>query len=371
MTPASPLDVEVMGEGPDLVLLHGGSGSRDDLAALRARLEPGRRVIAPDQRAHGRSPDLGELTYAAMAADTAALLDGLGSRGADIVGWSDGGIIGLFLARDRPDLVGRLVAISANVSSAPPAPAAMSEKSRAWIAAATAVELPMPAVREDRPGAADEWPSIVAKLRTMWLDEPGIDLADLDRISAPILYLAGDHDAIRTDHTVAMAAATPGATLAIVPGVGHGLAQERVDEVAAIVERFLGLRSPIRELRVALTVDDHPGALAFYRDALGLHEIADWSTPAGKVTVLDAGRATLELLDHAQAATVDDLEVGRRVSGTIRLALEVDDSVAMSERLIAAGATHVGGPVVTPWRDRSVRIAAPDGLQLTLFTVVD
>ena len=76
----------------------------------------------------------------------------------------------------------------------------------------------------------------------------------------------------------------------------------------------------VTELRVALTVQDFGQALAFCRDALGLGQLADWSSGAGRVVVLDAGRATLELLDHAQAKTVDAIEAGRRVSGTVRLA---------------------------------------------------
>ena len=77
----------------------------------------------------------------------------------------------------------------------------------------------------------------------------------------------------------------------------------------------------VTELRVALTVQDFDGALRFYRDALGLEQIADWSSETGRVIVLEAGRATLELLDEAQAATVDAIEAGSRVSGTVRLAL--------------------------------------------------
>ena len=124
----------------------------------------------------------------------------------------------------------------------------------------------------------------------------------------------------------------------------------------------------VTELRVALTVQDFEGALAFYRDALGLTQIADWSTDDGRVVVLEAGRATLELFDEAQAEMVDLIEAGRRVSGTVRLALEVADSEATARRLVAAGAEAVAPPVTTPWGDRNARIRAPDGMQLTLFT---
>jgi len=126
----------------------------------------------------------------------------------------------------------------------------------------------------------------------------------------------------------------------------------------------------VTELRVAVTVSDFARALAFYRDAVGLRQIADWSSDRGKVVVLDAGRATLELLDQAQAELVDEIEAGRRVGGTVRLALEVGDSDAASDRLVAAGAERVAPPVTTPWGDRNARVRAPDGMQLTLFTTL-
>ena len=124
----------------------------------------------------------------------------------------------------------------------------------------------------------------------------------------------------------------------------------------------------VTELRVALTVQDFGQALAFYRDTLGLEQLADWSSETGRVVVLDAGRATLELLDDAQAETVDTIEAGRRVSGAVRLALQVADSEDIAERLVAAGAVRVAPAVVTPWGDRNARVQAPDGMQLTLFT---
>jgi methylmalonyl-CoA/ethylmalonyl-CoA epimerase len=124
----------------------------------------------------------------------------------------------------------------------------------------------------------------------------------------------------------------------------------------------------VQELRVVLTVADFQQALAFYRDALGLEQIADWSTEVGQVVLLDAGRARLELFDEAQAATVDRIEAGRRVSGAVRLAFEVTDSDSSAQRLIAAGAEEVATPVSTPWGDRNARIRSPDGMQLTLFT---
>ena len=110
---------------------------------------------------------------------------------------------------------------------------------------------------------------------------------------------------------------------------------------------------------MALTVPDFDEALAFYRDALGLAQIADWSTEGGRVILLEAGRATLELFDEAQAETVDLIEAGRRVSGTVRFALQVADSESTAERLVAAGAERVATPVTPPWGGRN----APSGLR--------
>jgi catechol 2,3-dioxygenase-like lactoylglutathione lyase family enzyme len=124
----------------------------------------------------------------------------------------------------------------------------------------------------------------------------------------------------------------------------------------------------VSELRVVLTVSDFDGALAFYRDALGLEQLADWSSDGGRVVLLNAGRATLELFDEAQAEAVDAIEAGRRVSGTVRIALEVPDSEATAQRLVAAGADEVAPAVTTPWGDRNARVQTPDGMQLTLFT---
>jgi len=124
----------------------------------------------------------------------------------------------------------------------------------------------------------------------------------------------------------------------------------------------------VTELRVALTVAEFEKAVAFYGEALGLEQLADWSDDHGRVIVFSAGRATLELFDEAQAARVDAIEAGRRVSGTVRLAVEVADSEEMARRLVAAGAEQVGRSVLTPWGDRNARVEAPEGMQLTLFS---
>jgi lactoylglutathione lyase len=127
------------------------------------------------------------------------------------------------------------------------------------------------------------------------------------------------------------------------------------------------------ELRLVLTVDDFDQALDFYRDALGLPEREAWQAEGedARIAILDAGRATLELVNEAQAAAIDRVEVGERVAGPVRVAFEVADSEATAARLVRAGGEQLAEPVTTPWNDRNVRLRAPDGLQLTLFSLVD
>lgn len=122
------------------------------------------------------------------------------------------------------------------------------------------------------------------------------------------------------------------------------------------------------EFRIALTVEEYDEALRFYRDGLGLQVEESWERPDGSGTILDAGRATLEVLSTAMTETVDRIEAGGRVSGAVRFAIKVDDPAAVGQKLVAAGAEPVGGPVETPWGDTNVRVRAPDGMQLTLFT---
>ena len=117
---------------------------------------------------------------------------------------------------------------------------------------------------------------------------------------------------------------------------------------------------------MCVTAPDYDEALRFYRDVLGLKEVAAFSSEDGHVTILEAGRATLELLDPTHAAFVDEVEVGRR-SQHIRLALEVDDSTEVTQQLEATGARVIAEPTRTPWNSLNARLEGPAGLQLTLF----
>ena len=128
---------------------------------------------------------------------------------------------------------------------------------------------------------------------------------------------------------------------------------------------------PIRELRIALTTSDYERLVKFYCDGLGIEPAAIWDNGQGQALVLNMGKATLEIFDEAQAETIDQIEVGRRISGQIRLAIQVPDLKTTMEQLIAHGAIMVHSPVTTPWGDYNVRLQDPDGMQITLFQTND
>jgi catechol 2,3-dioxygenase-like lactoylglutathione lyase family enzyme len=124
----------------------------------------------------------------------------------------------------------------------------------------------------------------------------------------------------------------------------------------------------VSQLRLVVETDDFEAAVAFYRDALGLPVELDLEGAGGEhVMILDAGRATLELSNPAQVAMIDEVEVGRRVAPRLRVAFEVDDAAAATDRAVTAGADLVAAPTVTPWDSLNSRLEAPAGLQLTLF----
>ena len=125
---------------------------------------------------------------------------------------------------------------------------------------------------------------------------------------------------------------------------------------------------PVRQMRLVVTAQDYDEALAFYRDTLGLPQEAAFSSEGGRVVILDAGRATLELADPIHAEYIDEVEVGRRVAGHIRVAFEVDSSVVTTQLLMAAGAQVLAPPTPTPWNSVNARLEGPAGLQLTLFS---
>ena len=127
----------------------------------------------------------------------------------------------------------------------------------------------------------------------------------------------------------------------------------------------------VHEMRLVVTAENYEEALRFYRDVLGLKERAAFASEGGHVTILEAGTATLELADLRHAAFIDEVEVGRRVAGHIRVAFKVDDSAGLTQTLEQGGATVLAGARQTPWKSMNSRLEAPAGLQLTLFTELD
>jgi catechol 2,3-dioxygenase-like lactoylglutathione lyase family enzyme len=127
----------------------------------------------------------------------------------------------------------------------------------------------------------------------------------------------------------------------------------------------------VSELRLVVTAPDYEEALRFYRDVLGLTERAAYSSPGGRVTILEAGRATLELADPPHAAYIDEVEVGHRAAGPIRVAFGVADTPAATAALAAAGAEVIAPPTRTPWHSLNSRLRGAAGLQLTLFADLD
>ncbi len=208
------------GAGRPLVLLHGGGNSiagsfGHQIEAFAARHE----VIGIEQVGQGHSPDVaGPLTYDGMAGDTAALLAQLHVTEADIVGWSDGGIIGLILAVRHPELVRRLVVSGANVDPLSMDPAAARDMAK-----------PL-----DKP--FDE------KLRLLWLNSPRaneLTFAMLGGVHRRVLVMSGDHDAINLDQTIKIFRALSQAELWVLPATGHATFNERPEWVNPAVLGFL------------------------------------------------------------------------------------------------------------------------------------
>ena len=128
----------------------------------------------------------------------------------------------------------------------------------------------------------------------------------------------------------------------------------------------------VLQMRLVVEADDYDEAVRFFRDVLGLREEDSFSGPDGaRVAILDAGRATLEIANPAQKRMIDEVEVGRPVAPRIRVAFEVPDSASVTDALVGAGADLIAAPVETPWRSLNSRLAAPAGLQITIFQELD
>ena len=127
-------------------------------------------------------------------------------------------------------------------------------------------------------------------------------------------------------------------------------------------------KNRVLQLRLVVEADDYDTALAFYRDALGMPvEEAHEADGDARVTILGAGRATLELANPAQKRYIDEVEVGRQVAPHLRVAFEVADAAGVTANLVDGGAMLVAAPRETPWRSLNARLDAPAGLHVTVF----
>jgi pimeloyl-ACP methyl ester carboxylesterase len=227
------LHYETFGHGlPAVVVLHGGLGSIVDMHnQIRACAER-RMVVAIDSRGHGGSSDGAlPLSYGLMADDTFKLLESLGLRSVDIVGWSDGAIIGLDLAMHHPELIRHLVAIGANFSP------------DGLIDGQTPGTIDGPHVAT--PTKGEELNTLQRKVTTMWHNEPNYTVQDLATIKAPTLIIAGERDVVRRQHTDALANAIPGAREVIIAGSTHEVPVEKPDFVDVLILDFLNGSAPL------------------------------------------------------------------------------------------------------------------------------
>jgi pimeloyl-ACP methyl ester carboxylesterase len=228
---------EVAGSGDPVVLLHGAfAGASSFEAHVPHLVRSGRRVHVPERPGHAHSPDLDEpFSYQHMATQTADYLEAVIDGPADLVGWSDGAVVALLVARDRPELVRRQVLIGQYFNSSGRAPddeieALLDDEStKAFLRAEYA---------QVSPDGPDHFEVVHAKTMHMLRTEPEIDLDSLSRIDAPTLVLQGDRDLVTLAHSQAVVASIPQARLAVLPGT-HLLPLEEPDLVTSLLSRFL------------------------------------------------------------------------------------------------------------------------------------
>jgi pimeloyl-ACP methyl ester carboxylesterase len=226
------------GQGDAIVLLHGGMGNGEHWAGEITALAAHHRVIAIDARGHGRSErGTGPLSYHHMAEDVIAVLDGLKLERAAIVGWSDGGIIGLDLAIHHGDRLRALFAFGANYDLTG-MKSSSADTITGYFARCKADYLRL----SPEPKRLDKFR---AELSAMWRHEPTFSKAELKAIAVPTAIADGEHDEIiRRAHAEQMARLIPGAQLVILPGLSHFAPWQDPDGFARAVLAFVDGADP-------------------------------------------------------------------------------------------------------------------------------
>jgi pimeloyl-ACP methyl ester carboxylesterase len=226
------------GDGPPFVLLHPGGTDSRALDPLAGELAGRYRVLTPEQRAHGHTPDPGgPLSYATMAGDTIAFLEREAQAPVHLLGYSDGAVVALAVALRRPDLVRDLVVAAGVHHRSGWAPGVLEGP----------VQVPdfmVDAYAEVSPDGREHYGQVVEKLRRMHAAEPAFTAADLAELDVPVLILLGDDDEVRLEHAVAMYRALPQAELAVVPHASHGVLVEKPGLCARLITDFHATDKP-------------------------------------------------------------------------------------------------------------------------------
>jgi pimeloyl-ACP methyl ester carboxylesterase len=225
----------VYGSGAPVLLIHGGLGHADIWANQVPDLAKDHQVIVADSRGHGRSTRTAEpYGYDLMASDYLALLDFLMIDKTALVGWSDGGIIGLDIAMSHPERLTRLFAQAANVTVDGVKPDVMSSPTFAAYVKRSGEDY------KKLSKTPDQYDAFVKQISHMWDTQPNWTKEQLAAIKVPIAIVLGDHDeAIKRDHTEAMAAAIPGSKLVILPKVSHFAMLQDPEGYTAAVRDFI------------------------------------------------------------------------------------------------------------------------------------
>jgi pimeloyl-ACP methyl ester carboxylesterase len=221
------------GTGDPLLLLHGGFSDASEFGATTPALASRFRVITPERRGHGHTPDVpGPISYDNMAADTVAFMEQKGISRAHLVGHSDGANVALLVALARPDLVDRMVLISGNFRFD-------GLVSGLDLNELAANEFLAEAYGQVSPDGREHFPVVAEKIFRMASTEPTLTPVDLGKVGARTLVMAGDDDMVSAEHTLAMYRAIPGSELAVVPGTSHILIIEKPELCNEIILDFL------------------------------------------------------------------------------------------------------------------------------------